>query len=167
MMRIIVCASMFLVLCGCTPFFDVDSVHPPQVCEMLVWFEDVDEDGYGSQVVSMEACEQPVGFISLSDDCDDSDSTIHPGAEDVCDGIDQNCDGELEMPELADLEWFFDADEDTFGAGEAKMFCFPKEGFVPQEGDCEPLNPSAFPGADEIPENMIDDDCDGLVDETS
>ena len=49
------------------------------------------------------------------DDCNDSDATVFPGADELCDGIDNNCDGvvDLDTPNLP--EWFVDADEDGYG----------------------------------------------------
>ena len=64
--------------------------------ELLTWFIDADEDGYGAS--STTACERPTdGFLAselsgTTNDCDDSDLGIHPGASEICNGIDDDCD---------------------------------------------------------------------------
>lgn len=63
-------------------------------CTMDIFYADKDSDTYGDPNDSVEACEAPQGYVSNSEDCDDSDPSIHPGAtDDSVDGIDQDCDG--------------------------------------------------------------------------
>ncbi|MGB5321206.1 MopE-related protein [Lutimonas sp.] len=96
----------------------------------------IDEDGDGYVTLENECL--PYG------DCDDSDADINPGAEEVCgDGIDNNCNGEI------DEECEIDADGD---------------GYSVEQGDCDDDNPDIYPGAEEICDD-IDNDCDGEVDE--
>ena len=56
------------------------------------WYEDADGDGYGNELVFLTACTAPVGYVQQSGDCVDNDSSIYPSAEELCDGIDNNCD---------------------------------------------------------------------------
>ena len=62
--------------------------------DALIWFEDLDNDGYGNETVPMTACFQPNGFVDNTDDCNDEDISIHVDAVDTCDGIDSNCSGD-------------------------------------------------------------------------
>ena len=85
------------------------------------------------------------GFVEALGDCDDGDWTAYPGAEELCDGVDNDCDGEVD--EVEDCQ---DADGD---------------GYSPFEGDCDDANPTSNPAAEEVLEDGRDNDCDGEVDE--
>ena len=107
---------------------------------------DEDHDGYTSDV-----------------DCDDSEFSVHPYAEETCDGIDNNCSGEVD--EGVSLTFYEDLDGDGFGNPDALVqVCAPPAGYVPFGNDCDDSNPEIFSGAMEIC-NDIDDDCDGDIDE--
>ncbi len=109
-----------------------------------VWHKDADGDGY-SDGNTQTSCTQPTGYISnplVGNDCDDTDAAINPGATEICDGLDNDCDGVIPADET-------DADGDGY------MVC---------ENDCDDTDPVVNPGATEIC-NGIDDDCDGDIDE--
>ena len=55
------------------------------------YYQDFDTDNYGNGSVMQEACSQPGGYVVDNTDCDDSDINIHPGAAEVCDGVDNDC----------------------------------------------------------------------------
>ena len=58
------------------------------------WYTDSDGDGYGDTSSSVTtACDEPSGSSSDNSDCDDTDDTVYPSADEVCDGVDNNCDG--------------------------------------------------------------------------
>jgi len=90
------------------------------------------------------------------DDCDDGDPAVHPFAAEICDGIDQNCDG------VADEGWFADGDGDGYGVGAAD--CTTSSDGVTTDGDCDDANPGAYPDAAEVCDG-VDDNCDGDADE--
>ena len=128
----------------------------------VVSYADADRDGYGDPDAMVRACEVPTGHVSTGDDCDDANSSIFPGAEELCNGVDDDCDGVADPP---DREWFADADGDGFGDGlTALESCDQPDGFVPEGGDCDDTDSAVNPGAVEIC-NGIDDDCDDIVDE--
>ncbi len=56
------------------------------------WYADADADGFGAGA-AIQQCESPQGFVDNNSDCDDTDHLVHPGAEEICDDVDQNCDG--------------------------------------------------------------------------
>ena len=55
---------------------------------------DADGDGYGAAADRVTSfCVPPSGYVQNTDDCDDADARVHPAATEVCDGVDQNCNG--------------------------------------------------------------------------
>ncbi len=124
-------------------------------------YPDLDGDGYGDVAgTPVEYCgTPPPGYVAFADDCDDGDATIHPGAVELCDGVDNDCNSLIDDVAVA----FRDADGDGFGdAGDAVPTCEP--GYVSNDLDCDDTNPAIHPGAAESL-NLLDDDCDGLIDE--
>lgn len=101
------------------------------------------------------------GFVT-SEDCDDNDAAIHPDAEEVCDGVDNNCD-EL-VDEDVQTAFYGDGDGDGFGAGEATLACEAPADHVAQDGDCDDADAAINPDANEVCD-LADNNCDGGVDE--
>ena len=64
---------------------------PAQCTEPLTFFEDHDHDGHGDPALAVSECTQPEGTVLAGDDCDDANPHRHPGAANVCDGIDNDC----------------------------------------------------------------------------
>lgn len=85
----------------------IDNDCDGEVDDVLnTYWVDGDGDGYGAGLpVALIACSTPTGYSDNSDDCNDSDGTVHPGAEELCDGIDNNCDGNVD-------EGLLDSDSD-------------------------------------------------------
>ncbi len=122
-------------------------------------YQDADRDGFGSPVVipSGDLACTVTGESEISTDCADGDPSRHPGADEVpADGIDQDCDG-------GDTCWL-DGDGDGWGAeGEVRSAdgdC-DDPGEAPEAGDCDDADPGVHPGADEVCDDGLDNDCDG------
>ena len=97
------------------------------------------------------------------DDCDDTDATIFPDADEVCDGVDQDCDGEVDEDSMDATTWYPDADGDGHGVTtDAVASCeAPASAFATLPDDCDDANAGAYPGAAETSYDGVDQDCDG------
>lgn len=72
---------------------DCNSWIDDNPADATTWYNDADGDGFGDAVESAVACDGPMGSVAIADDCDDTDSTVHPGADERCDLVDSDCDG--------------------------------------------------------------------------
>jgi hypothetical protein len=61
-------------------------------CAGLVWYADADGDTYGNPLVTLTNCTQPYGYVSNSLDCNDASVNAFPGATEICNGGDDDCD---------------------------------------------------------------------------
>jgi len=98
-------------------------------------------------------------------DVDDTDSGAAPcvASEEICDGLDNDCDGDID--EGLDQTYYPDRDGDGWGDGADPVeACAPPSGFVDRDGDCDDGDAAVHPDAPELC-NEADDDCDGLIDE--
>ena len=127
------------------------------------YYGDADSDGYGDAIVSVLDCNQPSGYVTNDDDCDDTDAAIYPGASESCNLIDDDCDGEVD--EGIQTIFYADIDNDGFGnSSVSQLSCSAPAGYVANNYDCNDGDNLINPVATEIC-NTIDDDCDGLVDD--
>ncbi|MEL6343765.1 MAG: MopE-related protein [Myxococcota bacterium] len=127
---------------------------------------DVDGDTFGDPAVSRTFCTDPgPGWVTNFEDCDDTTADNAPGQPEICDGIDNDCDGLVddEDESLFQGDWTFDADQDGYGAIDGPSRCTFEDGFVLEGGDCDDADPTLNPGVLERCDG-IDNDCDGLVD---
>jgi hypothetical protein len=131
------------------------------------WFEDGDDDGFGNLMSSVNDCRQPSGFVDNSDDCDDTNLNINPNAEEICDGIDNDCDSDIDDDDTSVTgqgTWYQDADNDSFGnPAISQLQCASSLGYVSNQDDCDDTNPNINPTANEVCDGN-DNDCDGYVD---
>ncbi len=164
-------------------------------CNALnTYFQDLDNDGYGNVEITTDACIAPNGFVSNFDDCDDNNADLNAGAIEICNGIDDNCDGESD--EYVMNTYYLDADQDGFGnLNEMMMSCDLPTGYVINSDDCDDnlilyadvdldgfggsnLDACGLEHSDDCDDssnlinpdgfevcNEVDDNCDGSVDE--
>ena len=119
------------------------------------WYADDDGDGFGDLESAIRACEQPDEHVANGDDCDDAHDVVYPGALEICNDEDDDCNTTVDdVPDP--LVGFADADGDGFGDADA-----PAEGCdaVADATDCDDSDYAINPGADEIPGNAFDEDC--------
>jgi hypothetical protein len=127
-----------------------------------IWYSDNDGDGFGNPDIFEVACISSF-FVPVmnGDDCDDSREFNYPGAIEICDEFDNNCDGQNNEG-FNTTVYYIDNDGDGYGAGSAGDFCSdPGLGYVLNNDDCNDDDNMINPTITEIPNNGIDEDCDG------
>nr|AYM53414.1 lipoprotein [Melittangium lichenicola] len=159
----------------------------------LRWYRDQDGDGEGTAQDSKEACTQPAGYVLNSRDCDDSNKTRLSTATELCNGINDNCDGVTDEGynvgascmdgicasqracvsttqaacKSVQKTWFRDQDGDQHGAtGAGAPFCqsTAPTGYVASSDDCDDTKASVYKDAPELCDSF-DNDCDSQKDE--
>ncbi len=141
---------------------DVDNNCDGQIDEGLktTFYEDSDGDGYGNPGSPFDACSQPSGYVANSGDSDDADPAINPDALEICDGIDNNSNGQIDEGVMS--TFYADSDGDGYGDANATTeACQSPSGYVSDNTDCDDGNSGIHPTATDIPANGIDENCDG------
>ncbi len=109
---------------------------------------DLDADGHGS-----------------NEDCDDTDPAVHPDAAEICDGVDNDCDGSIDNDALDASTWYPDIDQDGYGDDDGGVSqCDAPAGYLESAGDCDDLNNTINPDSAEVCDDHVDNDCDGDTD---
>ncbi|MFT5680298.1 MAG: hypothetical protein ACI8RZ_001204 [Myxococcota bacterium] len=129
--------------------------------------KDVDDTAGATDSEPAEIDADGDGFTEV-DDCDDQNAAISPNAVEICDGVDNECDGMVDADDdsLADgVSIFADADGDGFGAGDAAAGCVG-EGWSGVDSDCDDSRADISPDAAEVCDaDDVDEDCDGDADD--
>lgn len=162
-----------VLLSGCIPTVNDSGIPTPSDSMSLDadakrcttrYFRDVDGDGFGTSRRLLTACSKPPGFSAKAGDCDDRDSTVNPGAAEVCDGRDQNCNGVQDELAVDAPSWYQDADGDGHGNPvESIESCTMPSGYASDYGDCDDTDAAIHVGAPEVCD-QIDNNCDDDVD---
>lgn len=138
------------------------------------YYIDSDGDTWGDPNLDrgIVSCAPPLGYVENKLDCDDTNSATSPDGIEICDEIDNNCNGFIDdedafLDAKSTRKWYQDRDQDSFGNPNnlIRQCAQPTDGRVINADDCDDQNPNIFPGAGEFC-NRIDDDCDQLIDDT-
>ena len=126
------------------------------------YYADADADGFGNASASVTVCAQPTSYVTDNTDCNDSDSIVHPGATEVCDAVDNNCDGSSDEG-LATATYYADADADGFGNASASVTTcsIQPAAYVTDNTDCDDSSAVVYPSATDTCGDTIDQDCSG------
>jgi len=138
---------------------DCDGDIDEQAVDALDVFEDLDDDGFGGQAI--RACELG-DHTTLPGDCDDTDPDVNPDAQERCDPIDRNCDGDPHHGAPDGERIYDDLDGDGFPGTYVGVRCTVPEGASLVREDCDDDDAATYPGAPERCDR-IDQDCDNQL----
>lgn len=127
------------------------------------FYADADGDGFGSGEPQAACTDQPpfVPAATQGGDCLDTDAGVYPGADEFCNGLDNDCDGDIDEDPVSGPTWYSDADSDGYGdPASALVACIQPSDTVALGSDCDDANTSVYPGAPEICGDGILNDCD-------
>jgi len=135
--------------------------------DALIWYADVDGDGWGDESSASVDCEAPSGHVADSTDCDDADAEVFPGADEYCNESDDDCDGEVDEEDAVDMTtWYEDADGDGYGNSDAiTTSCHQPPDHVLEGNDCDDADAERWPGAPEVCGDGVINDCELDTDE--
>ena len=138
----------------------------PSLTGAPTWYLDADLDGFGNGSFSANGCLQPAGFVADSSDCNDIDATVNTDAVEICDGMDNNCNGltdddDATLDQSTRVTTFWDEDQDGYGdPNNLISSCEVPNGYVQNNDDCNDLDSSINPNTPWY----VDADMDGFGD---
>ncbi|HMV69407.1 MAG TPA: putative metal-binding motif-containing protein, partial [Myxococcota bacterium] len=144
----------------------IDDADPSAVGQIESYL-DADHDGWASAGPPLASCRAVAGASPTpGGDCRDDRRDVYPGAPELCDGVDNNCDSQADEGTDAAPSCWFDADQDGWGDDGTEFGscdCLRDRG-VPRGGDCDAFVRGINPGAVDVC-NGVDDDCTGVADD--
>ena len=150
-LRWLLLSGLFVGLSACSDKEEEEDTHSEQAetdtasdIDITVENGDLDQDGYTEE----------------EGDCDDANAMVYPNGDEICDGIDNNCDGLIDEDVLTS----FYADSDGDGYGNPDILtegCELPEGYSNNGSDCDDTDSSIYPMAGDVAGDGVDSDCDG------
>ena len=138
---------------------DTNAAINPNAIEIA--YDGIDQDCEDGDLVDRDENGYPSTVVEGGTDCNDEDPAIRPSAAEICNGLDDNCDGVVDLDAVDQTGYFVDEDGDTYGSTPGAA-CpeFMPNGTSPNGGDCDDTAPAIHPDAVET-SCGIDQDCDG------
>jgi hypothetical protein len=140
-------------------------------CTGVNAYVDQDKDGFGAldELGPTRVCEIGPGYSAKTGDCNDGNKDVFPGAPELCNFSDDNCNGMVNEG-LPQMKLYYDGDGDGFGVPprsptDTRDHCGPFMGYSARQDDCNDMDPAVSPGAMEICGDFKDNDCNGKTDE--
>jgi len=133
---------------------------------ITTYYVDLDGDGFGAAGSPLDTCatSAPNGFVTNLTDCNDFDASINPLGSEICDNVDNDCNGQIDDA-IPYFTFYKDADADGFGnANDSLVICndLAPATYVTNRNDCNDQASSIFPGGNDIADNGVDEDCSGV-----
>ena len=95
------------------------SIDEDDAVDAATWYADGDGDGFGDPEAEAVSCTAPTGHIDDATDCNDADASISPGVDEVCDDVDNDCDGTIDEDDASDAAtWYAEAETEGYGERE-------------------------------------------------
>ena len=131
---------------NCDDFIDNDAV------DASMWYLDFDEDEYGNDDDVINACHSEDGRVEIGGDCDDEDNSTYPGATEICDSKDNDCDTIIDN--YLESVYYIDSDNDGYGDPDnSTLSCDTPLGYVDNDSDCNDSDSTLNLSCEELPFN--------------
>ena len=144
---------------------DCDGIVDPKGAQgCKAYFLDLDSDGWGGNAISQCLCNADAPFSTTkTGDCNDNAASVYPDATEMCNTVDDNCNGQTDESAQGTQQFYLDNDGDGYGTGTPINACAAKAPYsATKAGDCNDGNSAVNPGMTEVACNGLDDNCDGV-----